>query len=113
MDNWYGYATGIYDITAGVNKNGNPRRDLPGDGGGIYLSELDYLDFSETIKHATDENGDYVYDDDGNPVGGAVNSEAFYESDMYSSLGYVYAPNAFHIYDAGYVKPSNHATADR
>jgi len=105
LDNWYGYATGVYDITAGVNKDGNPRRDRPSDGGGIYLSELDYLDFSETVTHATDENGDYVYDDEGNPVGsGELNTEAFYESDVYSSIGYVYAPNAFHIYDASYVK---------
>ena len=104
LDNWYGYATGIYDITAGVNRDGNPRRDLPSDGGGIYLSELDYLDFSETVVHATDENDEYVYDDDGNPVGGAVNTEAFYESDVYSSIGYVYAPNAFHVYDGTFVK---------
>jgi hypothetical protein len=104
LDNWYGYATGVYDITGGVNKDGGERRALPDDGGGTYLSELDYLDLGETVVHATDENDDYVYDDDGNPVGGEVNTEAFYTSDVYSALGYVYAPNAFHIYDASFVK---------
>ena len=104
LDTWYGYATGIYDISAGTNKNGNPVRDLPGDGGGLFLDELDYVDIGETVMHATDANGDYVYDADGNPVGGDVNTEAFYYSDVYTSLGYVYAPNAFHVYDASFVK---------
>ena len=104
LDTWYGYATGVYDFTAETNKNGANNRDLPGDGGGVYLSDLDYLNGMETVAHATDANGDYVYDADGNPVGGDVNTEAFYSADVYTSLGYVYAPNALHVYDASYVK---------
>jgi hypothetical protein len=104
LDTWYGYATGIYDLTAGLNRDGVETRLSPDDGGGTFLSELDYLDFSETVVHATDENGDYVFDEDGNPVGGAVNEEAFYNGSVYTSLGYVYAPNALHVYDASFVK---------
>ncbi|MEQ9303083.1 MAG: SusC/RagA family TonB-linked outer membrane protein, partial [Marinoscillum sp.] len=105
LDTWYGYATGIYDITAGTNADGNPRRDLPAEGGGIYLSELDYFDNMVTVSQATDSDGAYVFDDDGNPVSsGEVNTEAFYVSDVYNSLGYAIAPNSTHIYDASFVK---------
>ena len=104
LDSWYGYATGIYDITAGNNKDGVERRLSPDDGGGTYLSELDYVDIGQTVMHATDGDGEYLYDDDGNPIGGEVNEEAFWTGDVYTSLGYVYAPNAFHIYDASFVK---------
>ena len=104
LDTWYGYATGVYDITAGVNRDGVERRLEPSDGGGTYLSELDYIDIGETVMHATDGDGNYLYDDDGNPVGGEVNEEAFYTGSVYNSFGYVYAPNSFHIYDASFVK---------
>lgn len=103
LDTWYGYATGVYDITAGTNADGNPRRDRPQDGGGTYLSELDYLDF-EAVAQATDGSGAYVFDEDGNPVGGDVNEEAFFTSDVYNSFGYAIAPNSLHVYDASYVK---------
>ncbi len=98
LDTWYGYATGIYDITAGTNSKGGQRRDEPENGGGIYLSELPYLnDMKTVVQSGTDANGVPISD-------GTVNEEAFYVSDVYNSLGYVYAPNALHVYDASFVK---------
>lgn len=98
LDMWYGTATGIYDFTAGTNRDGNPIRALPGDGGGIFLDD-------NATTHATDDEGNYMYDADGNPISsGVANDEAFYASDVYNSLGYVYAPNAYHVYDASFVK---------
>lgn len=101
LDQWYGTATGIYENSAGTNSVGNPVRDLPNDedpsaGGGIFIDGA--------VMHATDANGDFVYDEDGNPVGGEANTMAFYASDVYTSLGYVYAPLAHHVYDASFVK---------
>jgi TonB-linked SusC/RagA family outer membrane protein len=90
LDTWYGYATGIYDITAGLNDNGVPVRDLPADGGGIFID-------GAVVQTGTDENGKPISD-------GTPNTEAFYASDVYSSLGYVYAPNAYHIYDGSFIK---------
>ena len=44
-------------------------------------------------------------DADGVPISdGTVNEEYGYASDVYSSFGYVYAPNAYHVYDASYIK---------
>ena len=97
LDTWYGYATGIYDISAGTNRDGNEVRALPTDGGGIFIDGA--------VVQSTDANGDYVVDADGNPVSdGTPNTTAFYASDVYSSLGYVYAPNAYHVHDASFVK---------
>jgi len=96
LDMWYGNATGIYAHTAGNNRNGTPIRDLPSDGGGTFIDGA--------VVHATDGDGNYLYDDDGNPLGGAANETAFYTSDVFSSLGYWGAPNAYHIYDASFVK---------
>jgi hypothetical protein len=105
LDTWYGYATGIYDITAGTNKDGNPRRDQPENGGGLYLDELSYTQDMKTVSQAVDGSGALVFDADGVPVSsGQANTEPFYVSDVYNSLGYVYAPNAFHVYDASFVK---------
>ena len=96
LDTWYGYATGLYDFTAGLNDKGNPVRDFPQDGGGIEIGG---------VLHQKDAEGNYMYDDDGNPVSdGTVNEEYGYAADVYSSFGYVYAPNAYHVYDASYVK---------
>lgn len=90
LDTWYGYATGIYDITAGTNAAGNPTRDLPSDGGGYFID-------GAVVQTGTDANGTPISD-------GTVNEEAFYVSDVYNSLGYVYAPNALHVWDATFVK---------
>lgn len=98
LDTWYGYATGVYDITAGTNSDGNETRSLPEDGGGLYLRDLPYVsDMKTVVETGTDAEGNPISD-------GTVNDEAFYVSDVYNSLGYVYAPNAFHVYDASFVK---------
>jgi TonB-linked SusC/RagA family outer membrane protein len=88
LDTWYGYATGLYDFTAETNSNGKNVRDLPSDGGGFIID-------GAVIK--IDENTD------GTPVYGA-NTEAFFGSDYRSALGYARAPNAYHIWDATFVK---------
>lgn len=104
LDTWYGYATGLYDFTAGINSQGVERRALPSEGGGIYdLDELGYFDMTP-VAQATDAGGNLLFDEDGLPVGGEVNTDPFYVTDVYSSFGYVLAPNAFHVYDASFVK---------
>ena len=96
LDSWYGTATGIYDFTAGNNDLGNPVRALPDDGGGVPIGG---------VLHQTDGDGNYMYDDNGSPISdGTANTEYGYASDVFSSFGYVYAPNAYHIIDASYVK---------
>ncbi len=90
LDTWYGFATGLYDNSVGTNKNGNPIRDTPDNGGGTFID-------GAVVETGTDENGVPISD-------GTPNTEAFYTADVYSSLGYVYAPNALHVYDASYVK---------
>lgn len=89
LDTWYGYATGIYDITAGTNDKGNPVRMNPDDGGGIPIGGV--------VQTGTDA--------DGNPISDGTPNEGYaYMDDVYSSIGYVIAPNAYHVYDASYVK---------
>ncbi|HEY9170430.1 MAG TPA: SusC/RagA family TonB-linked outer membrane protein [Lutibacter sp.] len=78
LDTWYGYATGLYDITAGLNDKGNPKRDAVADGGGILLSGVK---------------------PDGTPNTTYTSMSAYNHA-----LGYSKAPNALHIYDASYVK---------
>lgn len=96
LDSWYGTATGIYDFTAGNNDLGNPVRALPGDGGGLPIGG---------VLHQTDGDGNYMYDDNGSPISdGTANTEYGYASDVFTSFGYVYSPNAHHIIDASYVK---------
>ncbi len=89
LDTWYGFGTGLYDITAGTNPKGNPVRMNPDDGGGIPLEGV--------VQTGTDA--------DGNPISdGTPNEDYAYMDDVYSSLGWVIAPNAYHVYDASYVK---------
>lgn len=99
LDTWYGYATGIYDITAGTNRDGNPTRDQPSAGGGEFLDEVMIDGNSHGIVVQTGTNDQGVPISDGTP-----NTEAFYVSDVYNSRGYVYAPNAHHVHDASFVK---------
>ncbi|MEZ5055601.1 MAG: SusC/RagA family TonB-linked outer membrane protein [Saprospiraceae bacterium] len=89
LDTWYGYATGLYDVTAGTNDKGNPVRALPDDGGGLPIGGV--------LQTGTNEDGIAISD-------GTPNTEYAYVSDVYNTFGYVYAPNAYHIYDAGFVK---------
>lgn len=96
LDTWYGYGTGIYDFTAGTNDKGNPVRDDVEDGGGLPIGGL---------NAATDENGDYILDDDGNfTTDGTANEDYGYYGNYANSSGWATAPNALHVYDATYVK---------
>ncbi|WP_242085796.1 SusC/RagA family TonB-linked outer membrane protein [Aestuariivivens sediminis] len=76
LDTYYGYGTGLYDFTAGLNDKGNPLRDPVASGGG-YLWEGVQADGSTNT----------VYRDMTNP----------------GEFGYRLA-QAAHVYDAGYVK---------
>ncbi|MCB0485613.1 MAG: SusC/RagA family TonB-linked outer membrane protein, partial [Flavobacteriaceae bacterium] len=81
LDTWYGYATGLYDFTAGSNDLGNPvRNDVTNgaDSGGVILPGV---------------NAD-----------GSVNSTRNYVGYYANGWGYVRSPNAAHVYDAGFVK---------
>ncbi|MXV37453.1 SusC/RagA family TonB-linked outer membrane protein [Flavobacteriaceae bacterium Ap0902] len=94
LDTYYGYATGLYDFTAGVNDLGNPVRDAVTDGndsGGVILDgvQADYVlnpDGSYTVTNATPN--------------GVRASQTTYAN----SWGYVRAPSAAHVYDASFVK---------
>ncbi|WP_149274824.1 SusC/RagA family TonB-linked outer membrane protein [Pareuzebyella sediminis] len=78
LDTWYGYATGVYDVTAGLNELGNPKRDPVDEGGGILLEGV-------------------------NPDGSPNTTRT--RMDYYAhALGYTRAPNALHVYDASFVK---------
>lgn len=81
LDTWYGYATGLYDFTAGTNDLGNPVRNpvtTGSDSGGIILPGVQ---------------------EDGTPndIRASAGSER-------NPWGYYRAANKQHIYDAGYVK---------
>jgi hypothetical protein len=78
LDTWYGYGTGIYDITAGLNELGNPKRDPVASGGGILLEGVN----PNGSPNATRTDMDYYA----------------------NALGWTRAPNALHVYDASYVK---------
>lgn len=78
LDTWYGFATGLYDQSVGLNDRGIERRELLADGGGILLQ--------------------------GVQADGSVNT-VYGRGDYYANgLGYARAPSAVHIYDASYVK---------
>ncbi|MEX1241120.1 MAG: SusC/RagA family TonB-linked outer membrane protein, partial [Cyclobacteriaceae bacterium] len=99
LDTWYGYATGIYDITSGTNKNGNPVRTDPSDGGGFYWSDWDSDEshMQGVVQTGTDENNRPISD-------GTPNTTALWAGDYANTLGYAVAPNAMHVWDATYVK---------
>ncbi|WOD42223.1 SusC/RagA family TonB-linked outer membrane protein [Hwangdonia lutea] len=86
LDTWYGYATGLYDFTAGNNELGNPVRNpitgTPGnygaDTGGVILPGVAPDGTPNTVRASADNFA--------NP------------------WGYARAANEQHIYDAGYVK---------
>jgi TonB-linked SusC/RagA family outer membrane protein len=78
LDTWYGYATGVPANTVGTNDLGNPMRDPISQGGGIVLEGVN---------------------PDGTPNTTRTNMNSYA-----NAIGYGYAPNAFHVYDASYVK---------
>jgi len=78
LDTWYGYATGLYDFTAGTNHLGNPVRDPLSAGGGVILSGV---------------NAD-----------GSTNTTVGDATTYVNPWGYARTPNAAHVYDASFVK---------
>ncbi|RBP32182.1 TonB-linked SusC/RagA family outer membrane protein [Oceanihabitans sediminis] len=81
LDTWYGYATGLYDFTAGTNDLGNPvRNPVTGgaDSGGVIL--------------------------EGVQADGTPNTVRASATSYANPWGYVRTPNAAHVYDASYVK---------
>lgn len=78
LDTWYGAGTGVYDFTAGTNELGNPVRDPVDQGGGILIAGVNPDGSQNTTR------GDFTSFD--NPY------------------RWNRAPNAFHVYDASYVK---------
>lgn len=78
LDTWYSYATGVPANTVGTNDLGNPMRNPISQGGGIVLEGV----------HP-----------DGTP-----NTTRTDMSTYANAIGYGYAPNAFHTYDASFVK---------
>lgn len=73
LDTWYGYATGIYDQTVGLNDLGNPMRNPLSQGGGIVLpgvredgsqntTRVDFSSYANPYGFARDANKGHVYD---------------------------------------------------
>ena len=92
LDTWYGYATGVYDWTAGDNDKGVERREMVIDGGGVNMGNVAVWDGS-------------TVDEDGNPIT-AANTEAIYGDMNYygNSFGYARAPQEYHVWDASFIK---------
>ena len=90
LDTWYGYGTGVYDLTAGTNEDGNPVRDPIADGGGIEITGVTA-----------------VYNDDGS-INTSASTEANtvngYMGHYNNAVAWRHAPNAMHVYDATYIK---------
>ncbi len=81
LDTWYGYGTGIYQVTAGDNELGNPKRDPVTDGadsGGILLEGVN----EDGTPNTTRTRMDYYA----------------------NALGWTRAPHAAHVYDADFIK---------
>ena len=97
LDNYYGFATGIYEHSAGLNDKGNPVRDAVADGGGYNIGG---------VLAAVDGDGNFILDADGNYTssGSQANTNYGYAQDFFTSDGYWASPNAKFVYDASYVK---------
>ena len=79
LDQSYGLATGLYDITAGNNELGNPIRNTIANGGGVILP--------------------------GVKADGTINTTRTPSPNQYGNVsGYRRAPNKAFIYDASFVK---------
>jgi len=79
LDQSYGLATGLYDVTAGNNELGNPIRNTIADGGGVILP--------------------------GVQADGTPNTVRTPAPDYYGNVsGYRRQPNKAFVYDASYVK---------
>lgn len=78
LDTWYGYATGLYDFTAGTNDLGNPVRNTLANGGGLVLP--------------------------GVAADGSVNTVRAAANNFRNPWGYARSANSQHVYDASFVK---------
>ncbi|MFC7444675.1 MULTISPECIES: SusC/RagA family TonB-linked outer membrane protein [Mesoflavibacter] len=81
LDTWYGYGTGLYDFTAGLNDLGNPVRNpvtTGADSGGVILP--------------------------GVQADGSTNDVRAYAGWYANPWGWARAANKQHVYDAGFVK---------
>ncbi len=78
LDQWYGQGTGLYPITAGLNKKGNPKRDPVSEGGGVLLPGVN---------------------PDGTP--NTTYTNAF---NVLSAYGFVFNPTQAYIYDGSFIK---------
>lgn len=81
LDTYYGYATGLYDFTAGLNDLGNPIRWDVSQGGGVILGGVK---------------------EDGTP--NDIRADASWYANAW---GYARASNKEHLYDASFVKLRN------
>ena len=92
LDTWYGYGTGLYDITAGKNDLGNPLRDPVSNGGGVILDGVqgtvtfDAANQTYTVTNTSD------------------NTVRAYAGWYANPWGWARAANKQHIYDASFIK---------
>ena len=100
LDTWYGYATGVYDQSVGLNDLGNPLRDpivqnedgtYAPNSGGVILDGV---------------QADVTFNDDGtyevtNTSENTIRGRTDYFGNPY---GYARNANAGHVYDASFVK---------
>lgn len=91
LDTWYGFATGIYDQSVGLNELGNPRRNTIENGGGVILPGV-------TGTVTFDDNGDYTVTDT------APNTTRARADYFANPFGYARDANKGHVYDASFVK---------
>lgn len=79
LDQSYGLATGLYDVTAGNNELGNPIRNTIANGGGVILPGVNAAGTPNTVRTPA--------------------------PDQYGNVsGYRRAPNKAFVYDASFVK---------
>jgi TonB-linked SusC/RagA family outer membrane protein len=94
LDTYYGMATGLYDVTAGLNDLGNPKRAHVADGGGVILPGVTADGKPNTIR----TNGDLLYKNPDIPDDPGVLQTYF------GLFGYVRNPAKAFVYDGSYVK---------
>lgn len=82
LDTYYGMATGLYDVTAGLNDLGNDKRDHVANGGGVILPGVT---------------------EDGKPNTKRVNGDVGSET-LFGLFGYYRNPAKAFVYDGSYVK---------
>ncbi len=91
LDTWYGYGTGLYDVTAGKNDLGNPLRDPVSQGGGVIL---------DGVQGTVTFNPDNTY----TVSGTSENTVRAYAGWFANPWGWYRAANKQHVYDASYIK---------